>query len=116
VFTGFQFDTVYQQLSANARVFVLAATVGGTHPVLLEQMAAGNCILARDTASNREVLGDTGLWWSTPAELAELLRRTSDDEPQRRRLGAAARARQAEHYDWDRVTEQYLDLCRGVAR
>jgi glycosyltransferase involved in cell wall biosynthesis len=116
VFTGFQFGAAYQQLSAHTAVFVLAATVGGTHPVLLEQMAAGNCILARDTPSNREVLGDAGLWWRTPGELAELLRRVRDDPSQRGRLGAAARVRQRDGYDWERVTDQYLELCRQVSR
>jgi glycosyltransferase involved in cell wall biosynthesis len=112
VFTGFQFGTAYQQLSTHARLFVLAATVGGTHPVLVEQMAAGNCILARETESNHEVLGDAGLYWRTPAELAALLRSIWDDDSRRQTLGDAARDRARELYDWDRVTERYLDLCR----
>jgi glycosyltransferase involved in cell wall biosynthesis len=113
VFTGYQFGTAYQQLSANAGVFVLAATVGGTHPVLVEQMAAGNAILARETESNREVLGDAGLYWDTPERLADLLREVWPDPARRRELGAAARRRAEERYSWEQVTTRYLELAEA---
>ena len=113
IFTGYQFGSAYQQLSAHAGVFVLAATVGGTHPVLVEQMAAGNAIAARDTDSNREVAGDAALYWRTPAELAVLLRDLWSDVERRRRLGDRARERAREHYDWEQVTARYVELCES---
>jgi glycosyltransferase involved in cell wall biosynthesis len=117
VFTGYQFGSAYQQLTSHAGMFVLAATVGGTHPVLVEQMAAGNAILARETESNHEVLGDTGLYWETPKQLGELLAATWPDAEKRRRLGDAARARAQKLYSWDEVTSRYLELCeRSLAR
>jgi len=117
VFTGYQFGNAYQQLSAHAGAFVLAASVGGTHPVLVEQMAAGNCILARDTASNREVLGDVGILWENLAELADQLRIVWRDADLRGRLGEAAARRAREHYNWDLVARQYVELCeRSLAR
>jgi glycosyltransferase involved in cell wall biosynthesis len=117
VFTGYQFGAAYQQLTAHAGVFVLAAGVGGTHPVLVEQMAAGNAILARETESNREVLGDAGLFWSTPEELAGLLREVWPDADRRQRLGECAQQRAAELYSWEQVTSRYLELCeRSLAR
>lgn len=112
VFTGYQFGPAYQQLTANAGIFVLAAGVGGTHPVLVEQMAAGNAILARETESNREVLGDAGLFWQTPAELGGLIRDLWPDRGRRERLGECARVRAAERYSWEVVTTQYLELCQ----
>lgn len=112
VFTGYQFAASYQQLSAHARLFVLAASVGGTHPVLVEQMAAANCILARETDSNREVLGEAGVYWSTPQELAQLMKRLWSDDRERLRLGRKARMRASEFYDWERVTSRYLELCQ----
>jgi glycosyltransferase involved in cell wall biosynthesis len=111
VFTGYQFGARYQQLSHHAGAFVLAATVGGTHPVLVEQMAVGNCVLARDTESNREVLDGTGVLWNTPAELAHQLAKVWPSE-RRRQLGAAAAARAGAEYSWEEVTSRYLDLCR----
>lgn len=111
IFTGYQFGAAYQQLSAHAGLFVLAAGVGGTHPVLVEQMAAGKAILARETASNHEVLGDAGLFWSTPAELAILLREVWPDRDRRQRLGDCAQQRAQERYSWNEVTTRYLELC-----
>ena len=116
VFTGYQFGAAYQQLSSNAGLFVLAATVGGTHPVLVEQMAAGNAILARDTASNREVLGDAGRYWRTPGELATLLRDVWPDAQARAEMGECARRRAAEKYSWEAVTSRYLELAERVVR
>jgi glycosyltransferase involved in cell wall biosynthesis len=111
VFTGYQFGSAYQQLTAHAGMFVLAATVGGTHPVLVEQMAAGNAILARETDSNREVLADAALFWKTPADLAVLLGEVWPDAARRQKLGEGARLRAQELYDWEQVTTRYLELC-----
>jgi len=111
VFTGYQFGTAYQQLSSHAGIYVLAATVGGTHPVLVEQMAAGNAIAARETESNHEVLGDAGLYWETPVQLGELLAALWQDPKKRGELGDAARARAERLYNWDEVTRRYLELC-----
>jgi glycosyltransferase involved in cell wall biosynthesis len=113
LFTGYQFGPSYQQLTAHARVFVLAASVGGTHPVLVEQMAAGNCILARDTPSNREVLGDAGILWGSVTELADGLRTAWADASLREKLGSAAEKRVSSRYTWAHVTERYLELCRA---
>jgi glycosyltransferase involved in cell wall biosynthesis len=116
VFTGYQFGSAYQQLTAHAGIYVLAASVGGTHPVLVEQMVAGNCILARETESNREVLAETGLYWRTPAELAELLSAVAADGARRASLGKAARLRALKLYDWEAVTSRYLELCESSLR
>src|SRR5579859_2250536 len=114
IFTGYQFGAAYQQLTAHAGIYVLAATVGGTHPVLVEQMAAGNAIFARETESNREVLGSAGLYWNTPAELAALIRDVWPDASRRRELGDCARQRALELYNWEDVTTRYLELCAGT--
>ncbi len=116
VFTGYQFGSAYQQLSLHAGLFVLAAGVGGTHPVLVEQMAAGNAILARETESNREVLGDAGLFWSTPEELAALIRELWPDVTRRRELGECAKQRAVALYSWEAVTTRYLELCERSLR
>jgi glycosyltransferase involved in cell wall biosynthesis len=84
--------------------------------VLVEQMAAGNAILARETASNCEVLGDAGLYWKTPSELAGLLKSTWPDVKRRQELGDAARERARKLYSWEEVTSRYLELCEQSLR
>jgi glycosyltransferase involved in cell wall biosynthesis len=74
-------------------------------------MAAGNCVLARDTPSNREVLTECGLYWKSPHELADLLRQVWDDNRRRQEFGALAAARVRATYSWDAVAEKYIELC-----
>jgi glycosyltransferase involved in cell wall biosynthesis len=79
--------------------------------VLVEQMAAGNAILDRETASNREVMDDAGLFWSTPEDLAKLLREVWPDADRRKRQGECTQQRASELYSWESVTTRYLELC-----
>ena len=46
---------------ATLRLFVAPTEVGGTHPVLIEAMAAGNCVVVNDHEPNLEVVGDAGV-------------------------------------------------------
>ena len=61
VFTGYVFGEGYHELARNAALFVVPTEVGGTHPVLLEAMAAGNCVVVNDHEPNLEVIGDAGV-------------------------------------------------------
>jgi glycosyltransferase involved in cell wall biosynthesis len=115
IFTGYQFGDAYHELSHGAHAFLFAGEVGGTHPVLVEQLAHGNCILARWTDSNAEVIGEAGLYFNSEAELAEKLKLLIADRATVERLRAAAIQR-AKAYSWDRVTDQYEELLQRVAR
>src|SRR3989440_2649811 len=100
IFTGYQFGAAYHELSAGAYAFLFAAEVGGTHPVLVEQLAHGNCVLARWTESNAEVMGDAGLYFHDQVELEGGLRRLRDDEAMVEEYRRRAR-RRASAYSWD---------------
>jgi glycosyltransferase involved in cell wall biosynthesis len=115
IFTGYQFGDAYHELSHGAHAFLFAGEVGGTHPVLVEQLAHGNCILARWTDSNAEVIGEAGLYFNSEADLAEKLKLLIADRATVERLRAAAIQR-AKAYSWDRVTDQYEELLQRVAR
>ena len=68
---------------ANALVFVLCSEVGGTHPVLVEAMAAGNCVIVNNTPTNLEVVGDAGLKYEGAGgadSLREVLQHTLGDD------------------------------------
>src|SRR5213594_2699766 len=52
----------YRELQSHAHAYIQATEVGGTHPALIEAMAAGNCVIVNDTPENREVVGDCGLF------------------------------------------------------
>jgi len=74
VFTGPIYGEGYWELQRNAEIFVSAAEVGGTHPSLVEAMAAGNPILYFDNPENRETVDEAGVGFSaSPADLANKL-------------------------------------------
>jgi glycosyltransferase involved in cell wall biosynthesis len=117
IFTGYLFGEGYHQLLHNAYLFVLASEVGGTHPVLVEAMAAGNCIVANDHAPNMEVLGDAGLSYSGQRgapDLARAMQRALDDTALADHLRELARARAHSHYSWERVTDAYERICKDL--
>lgn len=115
IFPGYQFGAAYHELSAHAYAFLFGAEVGGTHPVLVEQLAHGNCVLARWTESNQEVMADAGLFFHDDAELVDRLRSLIQEPSLVQRLRDRGRARGA-IYSWDRVTDQYEGLLLGLAR
>ena len=64
LFPGYVFGRGYWELQRHAYVFCAPTEVGGTHPVILEALAAGNCVLVNDHAPNAETVGDAGLYFS----------------------------------------------------
>jgi glycosyltransferase involved in cell wall biosynthesis len=112
VLPGAIYGEGYRQLLAYAAVYVHATEVGGTHPALIEAMGFGRPLLVHDTPENREVAGETALYWDArrPATLAEGLEALFADPVERRRRGEAARARALERYRWSEVTDAYERL------
>lgn len=115
IFTGYQFGDAYHELSRHAYAFLFAAEVGGTHPVLVEQLAHGNCIVARSTDSNSEVFQEAALKFDDNRELADRMNLILHDGALVERLRASARQR-AQSYSWDRVTDQYEEVLKGLVR
>ena len=113
VFTGRQFGESYQQLSCHAFAYVQTSPTSGTSPALLDQMAVGNAVIARGTATNSEVVADAGLTYpeNDPIDsLAAALTRLAGDAPLVERLQEAAVQRIRDRYSWEHVTDVYEDL------
>ncbi len=64
---------VLDQLYANAFVYWHGHSVGGTNPSLLRAIGSGTATNAFDVSFNREVLGESGRFWSTPDDVRRLL-------------------------------------------
>jgi glycosyltransferase involved in cell wall biosynthesis len=117
LFPGYVFGRGYWELQRHAYVFVAPTEVGGTHPVILEALAAGNCVLVNDHPPNVETVGDAGLYFpgrgdSMPAlaeQLGELL--DSPELVEQYRSKALERARR---YSWEAVTDEYEQLLVSV--
>ncbi len=112
-FTGYLFGDAYRELMQNAFAFVLCTEVGGTHPVLVEAMASGNCVVVNDTAANLEVIGEAGIPYpgKEGAEgLHRILEALVQDESRVERYRGLARARVQSAYSWEAVTTEYERL------
>jgi glycosyltransferase involved in cell wall biosynthesis len=116
VFPGYIFGRGYWELQHHAYLFCAPTEVGGTHPVILEAMAAGNCVLVNDHPPNAETVGDAGVYFSRNGgvdDLAEQLGRLLDDPE----LVDGYRSRgleRAQTYSWEAVTDQYEQMLEAV--
>ena len=117
VFPGYVFGRGYWELQRHAYVFVAPTEVGGTHPVILEALASGNCVLVNDHPPNVETVGDAGLYFpgrgESVAALAEQLGRLLDDPAMVEQYRGRALER-AKRYSWEAVTDEYEQLLIAV--
>src|SRR5205823_3503679 len=85
--------------------------VGGTHPSLVEAMAAGNPILYFDNPENRETVDEAGVGFgASAADLANKLYWLIESPTARRVISRFARDRAASVFSWDTITRQYEQL------
>jgi glycosyltransferase involved in cell wall biosynthesis len=110
------FGRGYWELQRHAYVFCAPTEVGGTHPVILEAMAAGNCVLVNDHPPNAETVGNAGIYFSgrrgvedLTAQLQRLL-----NEPELVERYRARALRRSRQYSWDAVTDQYERMLEDV--
>ena len=118
VFAGYVFGDGYHELGSNARVFVFASGVGGTHPALLEAMAFGNCVVVNDMAANVETVGDAAVPYDGAAgadDLTRVLGAVLADPALIARYRQRAAERAATVYSWEAITDQYEELFGQLA-
>lgn len=118
IFTGYLFGEGYRELLSSAYCFVETSEVGGTHPALLEAMAAGRCVVVNDTPENLETIGDAGFSYSGAmgaAGLRPVLERLLKDPALASQHGARALERVRVSYSWAGVADAYERLFRELA-
>ena len=117
VFPGYVFGPAYWELQRNAYLFCAPTEVGGTHPVILESLVAGNCVLVNDYRPNAETVGDAGVYFSGTEgvpDLARQLERLLADPELVEGYREKAKKR-AELYSWDAVAAAYEQLLLEVS-
>ena len=73
-------------------------------------MGVGNCVIAKDTPENREVLADAGMFFKDAEDLTRQIRLTLTDHALVARFRACAQTRAKTDYSWDAVTDAYEKL------
>jgi glycosyltransferase involved in cell wall biosynthesis len=116
IFPGYIFGRGYWELQHHAYAFCAPTEVGGTHPVILEALAAGNCVLVNDHAPNVETVGEAGLTFSRDEGVPSLTRQLERifDEPELVEEYRRRALERAKRYSWDAVTDEYEQLLKRV--
>lgn len=101
-------DSLLFSLFQHAGAYFHGHSVGGTNPALVQAMACGAPVIARDTVYNREVLGDKGMFVAPdPESITTAVRTMLRDRHSQDRARANARQRSSEHYTWELVCSRY---------
>jgi glycosyltransferase involved in cell wall biosynthesis len=113
---GFVYDApVLRELRTNCLAYIHGNEVGGTNPALLQAMASGCLVLARDTVFNREVLGEAGLYFSRDdQDLAAQLRWVIDHQGVLDPYQSRAKDIIVRKYQWEAAARSYERLFRQL--
>lgn len=99
----------------HAGVYFHGHSVGGTNPALVQAMACGAPIVARDTVYNREVLGADGAFVEPhPESIATKLREVLSSPKEQEALAADALSRARSTYTWIGVCSAYESSLRNL--
>lgn len=101
-------DARLLSLWQHAGAYFHGHSIGGTNPALVQAMACGAPIVARDTPYNREVLGAEGSYVEPfPGEIAEAVLQLLYDSALQRSSSLNASKRARESYSWAQVCDAY---------
>lgn len=109
-------DGLLHSLWRNAGAYFHGHSVGGTNPALVQAMALGAPVVARDTVYNREVLGDQGIFVKPRAdEIAEVILDLLSDQRRQEDLRRTSVERVRAAYTWEMVNCRYADALERLA-
>jgi glycosyltransferase involved in cell wall biosynthesis len=113
LFTGPIYDAArVQALRFFCRAYLHGHSVGGTNPSLLEAMGCGNVVIANDNPFNREVLGETGLFFSTSKSVGGCIGLVDSGRVDVSCMKKNVVERVKQFYTWDRITDHYCELIK----
>jgi glycosyltransferase involved in cell wall biosynthesis len=113
-FLGFVYHDDYEQILANAYLYVSASRLEGTSPSLLAAMGAGVGSLVNGIPENiSTVKGSVPTYAeNNAADLVACWQALADDPASARAVGESGRQCVRDHYSWDAVADAYLQLFR----
>lgn len=112
-FVGTVYDTQkLKKIRENAYGYFHGHEVGGTNPSLLEALASTDLNLLLDVGFNREVAGNSALYWTKEeGNLAALIHQADHMQAaQVQELGVRAHNQITEFYSWEYITGRYEQI------
>lgn len=120
LFTGYVTDPMeLASLYSHCYGYFHGHEFGGTNPAMLKALGYGCAILALDTPFNQEMLQNGKHGWyfgKNPASLKDLVEKAESEPERMENFRLTARSGLTEKYNWDQVTEQYLEVFRNLAK
>lgn len=111
IFTGGIYDQLtLNMLRQNCFAYIHGHSVGGTNPSLLEIMSMKKVILAHGNAFNKEVCGDTAIYFNDVNELQEKMEAITEKMENFVQLQNESYNRVKEEYSWNKIVDSYLKL------
>ncbi|KIM10037.1 MAG: hypothetical protein KU38_08350 [Sulfurovum sp. FS08-3] len=102
-------------LRANATSYFHGDSVGNDAHALLQAMASKRIILAHDTLFNREFLGEYGLYWRSPNELNELIKKVESDPVRYHHYTQSNYKKIITYYNWREIAKRYYKLFKALS-
>jgi len=115
-FLGSVYDgDLVKALRFHAKAYLHGHTVGGTNPSLVEALAAGNAVIARDNRFNRWVAGQGARYFTGSDDLAEIIDLLESEPSSLRIMEAESRKRHVEAFTQDKILSAYEELLLQFA-
>jgi glycosyltransferase involved in cell wall biosynthesis len=118
VFTGYVNDqNILAELYHNCYVYVHGHEFGGTNPTMIKAMAFGCAILALDTLFNKEMLQKAKYGLFFKKELISVTNQINYCEKEKSLMDILRQESIngiTKKYDWDSVTEDYLEVFNSL--
>lgn len=109
---GVYVEAKLQSLRFFSKAYFHGHSVGGTNPSLIEAMGCGNMIIAHDNVFNKEVLGNSGFYFSRADDIPNLISTLESKPHDIKKYSDAVRNRVETIYNWDIVSDQYIELIK----
>jgi glycosyltransferase involved in cell wall biosynthesis len=118
IFTGYVNEPeVLSALYYHCYVYVHGHEFGGTNPTMIKAMACGCAILALDTVFNKEMLNNDsfGIYFEKNQTAVRQQINYADQHPRQiKKLSENSHLGITDKYNWDCITDQYLDVFRQL--
>lgn len=115
ILTGAIYDVnLLNMLRQNCFAYIHGHSVGGTNPALLEAMSMKNLTIAHDNEFNREVGGQTILYFKDVNDLVARIEEIENKPDSLAHLKEAAYSRVLSHYCWPDIVKEYDKLFRRL--
>lgn len=103
-----------QLLRAGSLAYWHGHSVGGTNPSLLEAMGSANLCVCHDNIFNREVVREHGLYFADDKETDTIFSQLENGQVEREKYASEALSRAKDRYNWELITEKYLNLAKST--